>query len=175
MSNTNSSAKRGGSYAWLPAAMFAGLVLAGCALPLAPKISTEHDVISHFGRPVDTHTLENGDRQFDYPRGPLGRETWRVTVSSDGTLQSIEQLLDEPYFARLTKGMSKFEVNRELGRHFIDSAYENLGEEVWSWRYMEFGNRQMFFNAHFETKTGLLTYTSRTPEFVHEVWRPRGF
>ena len=151
----------------------ATLLLGGCANPVLPGTSTEAEVIAYFGKPVDIRPLENGAREFDYPRGPLGRETWRVTLAGDGKVLQVEQLLDEPHFVRLTKGMSKGEVQRELGRHFITTDFSNLDEQVWSWRYTEFGSRFMFFNAHFDAQNSLLKHTSRTPEPILE-FRGRG-
>ncbi|MFM9970739.1 MAG: hypothetical protein ACKVQK_20295 [Burkholderiales bacterium] len=144
------------------------LQLVACAMPIVPGASSESDVIAYFGKPIDSRELAGGNREFDYPRGPLGRENWRVTLSAEGRVVQVEQLLSEPGFARLTKGMSQAEVNRSLGRHFVTTNYANLNEQVWSWRYVDFGNRLMFFNAHFDVSSGLLKYTSRTPEFVNE-------
>ena len=151
----------------------AALLLGACAMPVVPGTSTETDVLAFFGKPIDTRQIEGGSRQFDYPRGPLGRETWRITLSADGKVQWVEQLLDEAHFARIKSGMSKIDVQRELGRHFITTNFANLGEQVWSWRYTDFGSRYMFFNAHFHAQSGLLKYASRTPEFIYE-FRLRG-
>ena len=151
----------------LPPLLFCtALALASCASPPVPGAGSEADVLTYFGKPLDTRPIDNGAKQLYYPRGPLGRETWRATVSSDGRLQSLEQLLDEPHFARLKPGMSRDDVERELGRHFITSEYSNLDEQVWSWRYVDVANRYMFFNAHFDTRTGLLKYTTRIDEFL---------
>ncbi len=154
-------------------ALAGSLLLGGCANPVLLGVSTEADVIAYFGKPVDTRPIENGAQQYDYPRGPPGRETWRVTLGGDGKVLQVEQLLDEPHFARLTKGMSKGDVQRELGRHFITTDFNNLDEQVWSWRYTEFGSRYLFFNAHFDAQSGLLKHTSRTPEPIYE-FRVRG-
>ncbi|MSQ53081.1 MAG: hypothetical protein EXR28_14475 [Betaproteobacteria bacterium] len=77
--------------------LIAVLTFGGCVHNLV----TEADVLAHFGKPLDSRTLDGGLRQFDYPRGPLGRETWRFTFEPDGKIHAAEQLLDEPHFAKL--------------------------------------------------------------------------
>lgn len=149
--------------------LIAVLTLGGCAHNLAPGAGTEADVLAHFGKPVDSRKLDGGMRQFDYPRGPLGRETWRFTFEPDGRIHAIEQLLDEPHFAQLKSGMPMEAVRFALGRHYLTTDYANLDEQVWSWRYTDFGSAWMFFNAHFDAKSGLLKYTSRTPELIPEI------
>ena len=149
----------------------AGALLGSCVSLPVPGTSNEADVIAAFGKPVDTRSLADGSRQLDYPRGPMGRETWRATLSADGRLERLEQLLDEAHFARLKPGMTTEEVHRVLGRHFITSEYRNLEEQVWSWRYVDVSTRHMFFNAHFDVRTGLLKTTSRTDEYLPQRGR----
>lgn len=151
---------------WLAAC---SLLLGACAAPIIPGTSMESDVFAYFGKPADTRQLEGGRREFDYPRGPAGRETWRVTLSPEGRVLAVENLLEDPNFGRLKPKMTKQEVDRILGRHFFTSEFPNLGEEVWSWRYTEFGNRMMYFNAHFDAGSGLLKYASRTPDPLQVV------
>jgi hypothetical protein len=139
------------------------LSLAACATfgNITPGISREPEVIAKFGLPGDAHQAPDGSRVLEYPRQPLGYENWRVTIAPDGTVRAVEQLVDEPTFASLRPGMSRDEVLRALGRPSETSAYPRLEEDVVSWRYMEFGLRSMFFNAHFD-RSGRLKSTSRT-------------
>lgn len=136
-------------------------LLAGC-VNLVPGTSKEADAIAHFGQPAEQRNLPDGGRILEFPRSPLGFENWRVTLGADGTVRSVEQLLDEPHFARIKPGMTVNQVKLELGRPGEFTQYANLSEEVLSWRYMEF-SRRMFFNAHFDG-TGSLKYASRSEE-----------
>lgn len=146
--------------------------LTGCATP--PRVgSSEAEVVEYFGSPVETRERADGNREFDYPRGPLGRETWRVTLDRDNRVVAIEQLLDPTNLGRIKAGMTREEVHAAMGRHAITTFFQNLNEEVWSWRYTELGGTFFLFNAHFDVATGALKYTSRTPEFVNEI-RVRG-
>jgi len=140
------------------------LFLGACAAQIIPGTSTESDVLASFGKPIDARQLEGGGRELDYPRGPRGRETWRITLSPEGRVVSVAQLLEEANFARLKPGMSKSEVDHIMARHFFSADFAGSNEEVWSWRYAEFGNRTMYFNTHFDAKSGRLKYTSRTPD-----------
>lgn len=146
------------------------LTLAACAslATLTPGVSREQDVIAKFGAPADERRLPDGSRVLDFPREPEGMENWRVTLAPDGTVRSVEQLVDEPTFARILPGLSRSEVLQMLGRPSEEKHFPNLGEDVLSWRYLEFGNRRMFFNANFGPD-GRLKYTSRTPDPAQEA------
>jgi len=74
-----------------------------------------------------------------------------------------EQVVDESAFANVVLGLTRDEVLQMLGPPTEEQSFANLGEDVVSWRYVEFGNRLMFFNAHFD-RSGRLKYTSRTPD-----------
>jgi hypothetical protein len=130
---------------------------------LVPGTSREQDVIARLGRPAGEHRLPDGSRVLDFPREPEGMENWRVTIGPDGTVRSVEQLVAEPTFARILPGLTIDQVLQMLGRPSEEQTYPNLAEHVVSWRYLEFGNRVMFFNAHFDS-AGRLKYTSRTPD-----------
>ena len=138
-------------------------LLSGCA-SLVPGTSREADVTAYFGQPAEQRQLPDGGKVLDFPRSPLGYENWRVTVGPDGTVRSVEQLLDDAHFNRLKPGITMDEVKRELGRPGEYSAYPALAEEVISWRFIDF-SRPMFFNAHFDG-AGRLKYTSRRDEFI---------
>jgi hypothetical protein len=145
--------------------LFVALLLGACATfaELVPGTSREPDVIAKFGTPAATRRLADGGQVLEYPREPSGMQNWRVTLAPDGTVRSVEQLVDEPGFAKILPGMTLEQVLLALGRPSEEKAFQNLQENVVSWRYMEFGNRVMFFNAHFGP-SGLLKYVSRTPD-----------
>jgi hypothetical protein len=148
------------------------LLLAGCLAPIVPGSSREADVYERYGPPDDRWERADGGRVLVYPGGPLGLQSWRFTVAPDGSVEQVEQLLDEAHFARIRPGMTRDEVRRELGRHAESMRFPNLQEEVWSWRYMDYGNRRMFFNAHFDAE-GRVKYTSRSEDYVPEALRLR--
>jgi hypothetical protein len=130
---------------------------------LTPGVSREREVLAKFGRPADERRLPDGTRVLDFPRQPEGTENWRVILGPDGTVRSIQQLVEETMFAGVIPGLSRAQVLDMLGRPSQENSYPNIEERVLSWRYLEFGNRMMFFNAHFDS-SGRLKRTSRTPD-----------
>ena len=122
------------------------LALAACAPAPQPGVSGHAEVIAYFGEPSETRQLPNGGTEFDYPRGPLGRETWRVHFDNAGKVAQVEQLLEPHHFDQIQRGMTREQVHRLLGRQAITTRYENLNEEVWSWRYIEVSDMYYFFN-----------------------------
>ena len=142
--------------------LLAVLVLAACATQPPPR--SEGELISRHGRPTEEWTLPDGNRALMYADTPLGYGSTRFIVDREYQVIAAEPVINEDHFVRLKAGMSEEDVRHELGRPGETSAYANLNERVWSWRYIEFGNRRMFFNAHFDAGSGRLKYTSRTPE-----------
>jgi hypothetical protein len=146
----------------LAVATLATALLSSCASP--PTVgSREEAVRAYFGSPTAQRTTPEGTKVLDYSRAPLGHENWRVTVGKDGTVQSVRQLLAEDNFVNVRTGMTKAQVEEQLGRHGETMAFPNLGEEVWSWRFWGGQSQPMFFNAHFDN-AGRLKYTTRTEE-----------
>jgi hypothetical protein len=146
-------------------AALVSVALSACAGfgTLVPGTSREADVIAMFGAPAERRQIADGGEVLDFPREPEGMQNWRVILALDGTVRSVEQLVDEPTFAQIRPDMTREQVLLALGRPSEEKAYAGLQEAVVSWRYMEFGRRVMFFNAHFDP-SGHLKYTSRTPD-----------
>ncbi len=141
------------------------LALAACAnfADIRPGSTRGDDVLARFGQPASERRLPDGSRALDYPREPEGMQNWRVTVGADGVVRNVEQLVDEPSFAKVVPGLTREQVLALLGPDSEEKTFPNLGEEVLSWRYLEFGNLRMQFNAHFDS-SGRLKYTTRSPD-----------
>ena len=60
---------------------------------LTPGQSTEADVRRWMGQPEMIWEESDGSRTLEYPRGPMGKETYFVTIGADGRYRSIEQVL----------------------------------------------------------------------------------
>jgi hypothetical protein len=137
--------------------------LAGCSIfvQLVPGSSREADAIAKFGKPDEVRTLPDGGKVLEFPQGPEGWENWRVTLGPAGVVNAVEQLVDEPYFAKVHPGMTQREVLLVLGRPIELVELSNLDEVVLSWNYTEPGNRAMQFNAHLN-RSGVVKEVSRT-------------
>ena len=114
------------------------------------------------GAPAAVWKSADGSAVWEYPQGPLGAQTFMVTLGPDQAVREIRQVLREEYFKRVRAGMSRAEVRRLLGRQMETRYFSLSGEEVWSWRYVEWNVRPMFFNVHFDQASGAVTRVSYT-------------
>jgi hypothetical protein len=149
------------------------VLLSGCATQPLPR--SEGEVVARYGQPSEEWQQPDGTRVLMYADTPLGYGSTRYIVDKDHAVIAVEPVINDEHFARLKAGMTEEDVRHELGRPGERAAYRNLNEYVWSWRYLEFGNRRMFFNAHFDSSSGRLKHTSRTPEPEPHFRTPFGF
>ena len=113
------------------------------------------------GAPASVWKNADGSEVWEYPRGPFGVETYMVTLGPDRAVRDVRQVLSEEYISKLHAGMSRDEVRRLLGRP-RDIGFSDLNdEEIWSWRYREWGVRNMELYAQFDGPTGILKSISR--------------
>ena len=132
---------------------------------LTPGQSTEADVRRWMGQPEMIWEESDGSRTLEYPRGPMGKETYFVTIGADGRFRSIEQVLTEENFRKVQPGMTRDQVRQILGKPGEISRFKRQNEEVWGWRYLEATQRTMFFYAHFDQDTGLLKRTDQMQDW----------
>ena len=130
---------------------------------------TEQDVRRLMGRPDMIWEEESGAKKFEYPRGPMGVQTYFVHIGPDGKYRGMERVLVESNFAKVQVGMTADDARRILGRQTESTAYALAKEEVWSWRYEGDGSMTMYFNAHFDQSTGRIRRITRI-----EDWRTQG-
>ena len=147
--------------------------LAGCDYFAEKKLvvgqHTEQDVRALMGVPDMIWEEESGAKKLEYPRGPMGTQTYFVYIGPDGKYLGMERALVEANFAKVKVGMSQDDARRILGRQTEVTPYVLAKEEVWSWRYE--GNAQaiMFFNAHFDQATRRIKRITRI-----EDWKTQG-
>jgi hypothetical protein len=111
-------------------------LLEGCASPRSLVVgqSTEADVRARMGAPTDTRVEPNGDRIWEYVRGPYGYETHMVRIGSDGKVKEVAQLLSEEQLAKVIPGQStRSDTRKLLGRPAFEHQY--IVGETWSWRH----------------------------------------
>jgi hypothetical protein len=137
--------------------------LSGCAA--VSPVTSGMDAVqvqAKMGKPETVRKNPDGSETWEYPGGPLGRQTYMVTLGSDRAVRDVRQVLSEEYFAKVIPGMSRDEVRRLLGKPGEISMYAARDEEVWSWRYQQ-GNA-MFFNVLFDRSAGAVRATQRLDE-----------
>src|SRR5436309_4277210 len=136
--------------------------LAGCAnLTAVSSGMPAQQVQAKLGAPETIRKNADGSEVWEYPRGPLGVETYMVTLGSDRVVREVRQVLSDETISKLHVGMSRDEVRRLLGRP-RDISFSDLNdEEIWSWRYREWGVRNMELYAQFDRPTGVLKKITR--------------
>lgn len=156
----------------------ASLLLAGCAglrPPSVPAGASMPEVETLLGRPRDTLTAPGGAVEWQYPTGPYGQRTYIVTFGPDQRVSAFRQALTFDNFARIRRDMTRDEIQLMFGRPYTTVRYRNLGEEVWSYRYLIPVNDNRIFNVHFDAATGRVRTTSdQRDELFHPFIVPRG-
>ena len=118
--------------------LLAGIFLAGCAADgrnLRPGVSDAAAVRSDMGTPAEVLKLADGGEAWFYPRGRVGRQTYRAELGPDQRLRNVEQVLDEPHFARIVPGKSTREdVRQLLGPP--EQEYRSYSETIWQYPYL---------------------------------------
>src|SRR5438552_6013302 len=110
--------------------------LAGCAnFTDVTSGMAAQQVQAKLGAPETVRKNADGSEVWEYPGGPLGKQTYMVTLGSDRAVREVRQVLNDEYFSRMLAGMSRDEVRRLLGRPGQISVSGAPDEEVWSWRY----------------------------------------
>lgn len=146
-------------------------LLAGCAnFSGVPSGMPAQQVQAKLGTPETVRKNADGSEVWEYPGGPLGRQTYMVTLGSDRAVRDVRQVLSEQYFSKVSVGMSRDEVRILLGKPGQIMMFGARNEEVWSWRYQE--QNPMFFNVLFDRSAGTVRATQRYEEILfmdHDV------
>ena len=124
----------------------------------------EAQVQARMGKPETVRKNPDGSETWEYPTGPLGRQTYMVTVGSDHAVKDVRQVLSDEYFLKVIPGMSRDEVRQLLGKPSEVSTFAARDEEVWSWRYQQ--QNAMFFHVMFDRSAGTVRKTERVQEIL---------
>lgn len=132
------------------AALALAAIAAGCAIrPGTPAAELQQ----RWGAPAEVWKNADGSEDWEYPRGPLGRQTFMVAVGPDREVRKVRQVLSDEYLLRVRPEMSRGEVRRLLGRPAETAFFDRRDEEVWTWRYEDAG-RSMLFHVVFDRSSG---------------------
>lgn len=149
-----------------PMAMFCLALLAGCSgyagRGLQPGISSRDDVLAVMGQPAMRWKDADGSEQLAYPRGPDGPHTYMALIAPDGRLQRLENVLDQPWFARIAIGKSdQATVLRLLGppTPAWTAYYPARDELVWEWLFCDEIGHLARFDVLFDGASGLVRNT----------------
>ncbi len=117
-------------------------LLSGCASysgsSLVAGQSTAAEVEALMGKPAERVDKAGGGSVLYYPRGPAGRQTYAVTIGSDGKVQSVEQLLTDANIAKLVLGTTSAREVREIfGPPARVTQLSLLKRDVWEYHMDE--------------------------------------
>ncbi len=119
--------------------------------------ASKEAVLQQMGQPDTVWKEPDGRELWDYPRGPGGTETLRMTISQDGQLKDILNTLTESNFAQVQVGMNKEQIRRMLGRPGAQKQYgNNRGGVTWEWSYVRERTKTMLFTIDFDAN-GVVT------------------
>jgi Domain of unknown function (DUF4309) len=133
-----------------------GLLFAACEVRVADPskikvgLSTGYDVRDVYGKPDSEWKEADGSTVWMFVKGPMGYQTYKATMGADNVLKSFEQVLSDPYFAKVQKGMSMADVERLLGKPAEDVTFKLKQERVWTWRYEASPSLKRMFDVHFD-------------------------
>ena len=118
------------------ALLFAALLASACAgysgSDLIAGKSTVTEIQASMGVPAEKLALPDGNSVWYYPRGPVGRQTFAVTLGPDGVLRGIDQRLTMANVAKLVQGRSTAKEVRELlGPPPTVRPFPRLQRTVW--------------------------------------------
>jgi hypothetical protein len=102
------------SIALLSAALLASACAGYSGSDLIAGKSTVTEIQASMGVPAEKLALPDGNSVWYYPRGPVGRQTFAVTLGPDGVLRGIDQRLTMANVAKLVQGRSTAKEVREL-------------------------------------------------------------
>jgi len=140
------------------------LLLAGCVSDgrgLRPG-ADEAAVRAEMGKPAEIVALAQGGEAWFYPRGRVGRQTFRAEIGADGRLKGIEQVLDEAHFDRLVDNQTTAEEARRIigPPNYIYPVMG--GSQVWEYKY--YWGAQQPWALRVGVKDGIVTGQARVSE-----------
>lgn len=126
-------------------ALLLSLLLAGCATDgnhLKPGVHDAAAVRAEMGQPAEVLKAPHGGEVWFYPRGRVGRETFRAELAPDGKLLNVEQVLYEKNFDRIIDGKTtREELRLLLGPPNHEWLSMNGWETIWDYRYWWVGQQ----------------------------------
>jgi hypothetical protein len=149
-----------------------GTALVACEVRVADPAklkvgqSTGFDVRDVYGKPNSEWKEPDGSTVWMFVKGPMGYQTYKATMGADNILKSFEQVLSDPYFAKVQKGMAMADIERLLGKPAEDVTFPLKKERVWTWRYEASPSLKRMFDVHFDTN-GQVTETARRDDPIN--------
>jgi hypothetical protein len=143
------------------AGLLSAAALAACAGygtgNLVPGTSRLDDVTRSMGPPAVQWREPDGSLRLAYPHGPEGMTTFMVSLAPDGTLRSVENVLDERHFAAVVPGKTDRDaIARMFGPPREKIGFDRSNEETWEYRFRNVYTYPARFIVVFDRATGLV-------------------
>lgn len=119
------------------------VILAACASPAdIPPGTSLTDMEARYGAPTIDCPLPDGTRHVVWSGQPMGQFAWATTVTPDGRVGQIEQILTDRAFATVKVG--EWNADRLLCMFGPPAEKSEVGlpsnlQHIWSYRYRQSG------------------------------------
>ena len=138
---------------------------AGCVhFPSINPGTPASQIRAKFGAPEAVWKNPDGSETWEYPLGPVGVQTYMITLGPDQAVREVLQVLTPEYLENVQPGMSREDVRRMIGKPRETIYFAARDEEVWTWRIQEHNFRYRRFHALFDRTTGTLRSTMTIDE-----------
>jgi hypothetical protein len=150
------------------AATALGLLICACASydgsSLRAGVSSDADVRSVMGKPGAEYTAADGTRRLVYPHGPLGTQTFVVSVGLDGRVRDVRQALQDDTFYRIHAGLAEREILEMIGPPGETMHFARSNTTAWDYRYVDGWGYPSVFSVTFDANGVVVSKISRRIE-----------
>ena len=145
-----------------------GLLLCACASydgsSLRAGVSSEADVRSVMGAPGAEYTAADGTRRLAYPHGPLGTQTYVVSIGLDGRVREVRQALQDETFYKIHPGITEKEILEMIGPPGDTMRFSRSNTHAWDYRYVDGWGYPSVFSVTFDAEGRVVSKISRRIE-----------
>jgi hypothetical protein len=145
-----------------------GLLLCACASydgsSLRAGVSSDADVRSVMGAPRAEYTVADGTRRLVYPHGPLGTQTFVVSVGLDGRVRDVRQALQDDTFYGIRAGLTEREILEMIGPPGEKMHFARSNTTAWDYRYVDGWGYPAVFSVTFDANGVVVSKISRRIE-----------
>jgi outer membrane protein assembly factor BamE (lipoprotein component of BamABCDE complex) len=124
---------------------------------LRPGTSNESEVRATMGTPAVEFANTEGGKDLFYPRGPLGTDTFRARVGSDGVLRDLRNVLSDDTFSAVTPGMTEQDILRMIGPPGKTMPFPLSSTHAWDYRYVDTWGYTAIFSVTFDARGVVLS------------------
>lgn len=147
------------------------LCLSACAGFDIPPGASRDAVVAKMGRPTGVVPLPGGGERLQYSGQPAAQQAWMVDVDASGKVVRSYQALTFDNFNRIQPGWTRQDISREFGPPARVEGVWNWPGPVWTYRWRDNGNADMFFHVYFDER-GIVGRAHQSIE-MHNFPEPR--